>query len=103
MMKANGSSKHQITHLGAASFAPSFFPSGKRIIFSSNQGSTGGMGNFELYVVNTNGKHLEQITYSPGFDGFPVFSPDGKKLVWASNRNANAPHETNIFIADWAP
>jgi len=25
----------------------------------------------------------------------------GKKLVWASNRNGNAPHETNIFIADW--
>jgi Tol biopolymer transport system component len=50
-----------------------------------------------------NGNHLEQITYSPGFDGFPMFSPDGKKLVWASNRNAKAPHETNIFIADWAP
>jgi len=32
-----------------------------------------------------------------------VFSPDGKNLVWASNRNAKAPHETNIFIADWVP
>jgi Tol biopolymer transport system component len=31
-----------------------------------------------------------------------MFSPDGKQLVWASNRNAKAPHETNIFIADWA-
>ena len=103
IMKANGKHKRQITHLGAASFAPSFSHSGKRIIFSSNLGSTGGMGNFELYVVNVNGKHLEQITYSPGFDGFPMFSPDGKKLVWASNRNAQAPHETNIFIADWAP
>jgi len=34
---------------------------------------------------------------------FPMFSPGGKKLVWASKRNAKAPHETNIFIADWRP
>jgi Tol biopolymer transport system component len=103
IMKADGSGKRQITNLGAASFAPSFFPDGKRIIFSSNKGSTGGMGNFELYAINTDGTNLEQITFSPGFDGFPMFSRDGKKLVWASNRNAKAPHETNIFIADWIP
>ena len=102
-MKADGSGKRQITNLGAASFAPSFFPDGKRVIFSSNQGSTGGMGNFELYAINVDGSNLERITYSEGFDGFPVFSPDGKKLVWASNRNAKAPHETNFFIGDWVP
>jgi TolB protein len=103
IMKADGSGKRQITNLGAASFAPSFFPDGKRIIFSSNQGSTGGMGNFELYAISLDGTNLERITVSEGFDGFPMFSPDGTKLVWASNRNAKAPHETNIFIADWRP
>jgi len=103
IMKADGRHKRQITHLGAASFAPAFFHDGKRIIFSSNMGSTGGMGNFELYAINRDGSGQEQITYSPGFDGFPEFSPDGKKLVWASNRNGKEPHETNIFIADWAP
>jgi TolB protein len=101
VMAASGRHKRQVTKLGAASFAPSYFPNGKRIIFSSNLGSTGGMGNFELYAINVNGTNLQQITYSPGFDGFPMFSRDGKKLVWASNRNAKAPHETNIFIADW--
>jgi TolB protein len=105
IMGSNGGHKRRVTNLGAASFAPAFFRKGKhlRIIFSSNQGSTGGMGNFELYAVNVDGKNLEQITYSPGFDGFPMFSYDGKKLVWASNRNGKAPHETNIFIADWVP
>jgi TolB protein len=105
MMKADGSGKHQLTNLGAASFAPSFFPDGKRLIFSSNYSaedhSTGGMGNFELFTITTDGKNLERVTFSDGFDGFPVFSPDGRHLVWASNRNAKAPHETNIFIADW--
>ncbi len=103
LMRADGKKKKQITKLGAASFAPAFFPNGNRIIFSSNQGSTGGMGNFELYAIGKDGKHLEQITFSPGFDGFPMFSPDGSKLVWASNRNAKAPHETNIFVGDWVP
>jgi Tol biopolymer transport system component len=103
IMKADGTDKRQITNLGAASFAPSFFPDGKGIIFASNVGSTGGMGNFELYAVNTDGTNLERITYTEGFDGFPMFSPDGKKLVWVSGRNGKVTHETNIFIADWIP
>jgi Tol biopolymer transport system component len=30
-----------------------------------------------------------------------MFSPDGKKLVFCSNRNAAAPRQTNVFIAEW--
>ena len=101
IMKADGSGKRQLTNLNAASFAPSFFHAGKRIIFSTNVGSTGGMGNFELYSMKVDGTGLERITYSDGFDGFPMFSPDGKKLLWISHRNGKAPHETNVFIADW--
>jgi Tol biopolymer transport system component len=102
-MKADGSDKRQITDLGAASFAPAFYPDGKHIVFSSNVGSTGGMGNFELYGVDLDGKNLERLTFTDGFDGFPMFSPDGKKLVWISGRNAKVPHETNVFIGDWIP
>jgi TolB protein len=102
-MRVDGSDKKQVTDLGAASFAPAFYPDGKHIIFSSNVGSTGGMGNFELYGVDLDGKNLERLTFTDGFDGFPMFSPDGKKLVWISGRNAKVPHETNVFIADWIP
>jgi TolB protein len=103
IMKADGSDKRQLTNLNAASFAPSFFPDGKRIIFSTNMGSTGGMGNFELYAINVDGTGLERVTFSDGFDGFPMFSPDGKQLVWISHRNGKSPHETNVFLADWVP
>ncbi|MBZ5655939.1 MAG: hypothetical protein LAO56_11775 [Acidobacteriia bacterium] len=103
IMKADGSGKRQLTNLNAASFAPSFFPNGKWIIFSTNMGSTGGMGNFELYAINIDGTGLERITNSDGFDGFPMFSPDGKQLVWISHRNGKGQHETNVFIADWVP
>ena len=96
LMDADGEHKRQITNLGAASFAPSFFPDGKRIIFSSNVGSTGGMGNFELYAVDLDGKNVDRITFTDGFDGFPVFSPNGKKLVWVSGRNGKVPHGIRV-------
>lgn len=102
VMRADGSEQRQITRLGEASFAPSFFPDSRRIIFASNYESAGSS-LFALYTVDRDGEHLERVTFAGGFDAFPMFSPDGKKLVFASNRNAKAPHEINIFIADWVP
>jgi TolB protein len=100
VMNADGSNKRQVTHLNKASFAPYFFPDGKRIIFSSNYADPKGR-DFDLYVIKTDGTGMERITYNDTFDGFPMFSPDGKKLVFASNRNAKTRGDTNIFIADW--
>ena len=98
---ADGSDVHQVTDLGVASFAPYFFPSGERIIFSSNHGDTGGR-EFEIWAVDIDGGDLEQITFSPGFDGFPMFSPDGTRLAFGSNRNQQKRGETNVFIARWS-
>jgi Tol biopolymer transport system component/Zn-dependent M28 family amino/carboxypeptidase len=97
---ADGSEPHQVTYLNAASFAPSFFPSGNRILFSSNYGDPKGR-EFDLWAIDVDGSHLERITYEPGFDGFPVFSPDGTHLAFASNRNGTQPGETDIFVARW--
>jgi len=100
VMKADGSDKRQITHNGAANFAPFFFPDDKRIIFASNMDDPQGR-NFALYKINADGTGLERITYDDTFDAFPMFTHDGKKLVFASNRNGKVPHETNLFLADW--
>jgi Tol biopolymer transport system component len=101
VMNADGSNKHQVTHAGAANFAPYWFPDGKHIIFASNQADPKNGRNFDLYVINEDGTGQQRITFHPDFDGFPMFTSDGKRLVWASNRNGKAPHETNVFIADW--
>jgi len=101
VMNADGSGKHQVTHNGAANFAPYWFPDGKRIVFASNLLNTKDPAGFDLYMINEDGTGLERITTYPGFDAFPMFSSDGKRLVWASNRNGLAEHETNIFIADF--
>ncbi len=100
VMNADGSNKRQVTHLNKASFAPYFFPDGKRIIFASNVADPKGR-DFDLYMIKVDGTGMERITFNPTFDGFPMFSPDGKKLVFASNRNDAKPGDTNIFIADW--
>jgi Tol biopolymer transport system component len=100
VMNADGSNKRKVTNLGVASFAPYFFPDGKRIIFASNFGDPKGR-NFDVYVINVDGTGMERITFSDSFDGFPMFSPDGKKLVFASNRNQATRGDTNVFIADW--
>ncbi|HEX7181062.1 MAG TPA: M20/M25/M40 family metallo-hydrolase [Thermoanaerobaculia bacterium] len=103
MADADGGAARQVTSLGVASFAPSFFPlgpSGRRIIFSSNHGDPKGR-EFDLWAIDADGSNLERITWTPGFDGFPLFSPDGTRLAFASNRNQSAPGETNVFVARW--
>ena len=101
IMNADGSHQRQITHLGAASFGPSWTADGASIVFSSNHHTDPKLGNLDLFLVHPDGSGLEQVTTASTFDGFPMFSPDGRKLVWASNRHARNPHETNVFIADW--
>jgi Tol biopolymer transport system component len=99
-MNSDGSDIQQITNFGKASFAPFFYPDGKRIIFSSNLNSQSGR-DFDLYLINIDGTGIEQITFNETFDGFPMFTKDGKQLVFCSNRFNKSEGDTNVFIADW--
>ena len=83
-----------------ASFAPSWHPDMKRLIFATNVKDPQ-QRNFDIFLINVDGTGLEQVTFNETFDGFPMFSPDGKHLVFASNRNAKSEGETNVFIAEW--
>ena len=102
VMNEDGTNKHQVTHNGAANFAPYWHPDGKRIVFASNVADPKNGRDFDLYIIHEDGTGLERITYAPDFDAFPMFTSDGKRLVWASNRNGKVPHETNLFLADWS-
>jgi TolB protein len=97
---ADGSDVKQVTNLGKANWAPSWHPSGNKIIFASNHlGETGRQ--FNLFLVNVDGSGLEQISFDETFDAFPVFSPDGKHVAFSSNRFNGGGHDTNVFLADW--
>jgi TolB protein len=100
VMDRDGKHMTQVTKLSAASFAPSWHPDLKRLIFASNVKDPQ-QRNFDIFLINVDGTGFEQVTFNDTFDGFPMFSPDGKHLVFASNRNAKAEGETNVFIAEW--
>ena len=97
---ADGKNQKQITNFGCASFAPTFTPDGKKILFSSNKHNCDSR-DFELYLINLDGTGLEQVTSYGGFTSFPEFSPDGKTLVFASSYKATGRYEFNIFTAEW--
>ncbi|WP_228486468.1 TolB family protein [Paludibaculum fermentans] len=97
---AHGKKVQQLTKFGCASFAPTFTPDGKQIIFSSNKHNCDGR-RFELYRINTDGSGLEQITNFGGFTSFPEFAPDGKTLVFATDYQTTQRYEFNIWTAAW--
>ncbi len=97
---ADGGNAHAITNFGCASFAPTFTPDGRKILFSSNKHQCDSR-NFELYLINVDGTGLEQVTNFGGFTSFPEFSPDGKTLAFCSDREAKSRYEFNIFTAQW--
>lgn len=97
---ANGRNAKQLTDFGCASFAPTFTPDGRQILFASNKHNCDGR-KFELFLINVDGSGLEQVTDFGGFASFPEFSPDGKKLVFSSDKGAKSRYEFNIFTADW--
>ena len=96
----DGKNARQITNFGCASFAPSFTPDGKKIIFASNKHNCDGR-KFELFLMNNDGSGLEQVTDFGGFSSFAEFSPDGKTLVFASDKDSKSRYEFNIFTAEW--
>jgi TolB protein len=96
---ADGSEAKQITNFGCASFAPTFTPDDRQILFSSNKHQCDSS-KFELYIINVDGTGLRQVTGYGGFTSFPEFSPDGKKLAFVSDWKAGR-YEFNVFTADW--
>lgn len=97
---ANGKNARQITNFNCASFAPTFTPDGKQLLFSSNRHDCDGR-KFELYLVNLDGTDLRQVTNFGTFTAFPEFSPDGRKLAFVSDWKASERYEFNVFTADW--
>jgi len=97
---ADGSGARVITNFGCASFAPTFTPDGKKILFSSNKHDCDSR-HFDLYLMNLDGSGLQRVTDWGGFTSFPEFSPDGKTLVFCSDRDAKERYEFNIFTARW--
>ena len=100
VMRPDGTGVTRLTRNDAANFAPFMHPDSRRVIFSSNLHDPGGR-NFALYLVNDDGSGLERVTWADSFASFPMFSRDGTRLIFSATRNAGAPRDINVFVADW--
>ena len=96
----DGTNAQTITHFGCASFAPTFTPDGKQIVFASNKHDCDSR-HFELYRINLDGSGLEEVTHFAGFTSFPEFSPTAKRWFSARIGTAKERYEFNIFTAKW--
>ncbi|MFB3825508.1 MAG: TolB family protein [Bryobacteraceae bacterium] len=96
----DGRNARQVTRFGCASFAPTFTPDGKKVLFASNKNDCDSR-NFDLFLMNADGSGVEQVTNWGGFTSFPEISPDGRKLVFCSDKGATGHYEFNVFTADW--
>ncbi len=91
---------HSISPPGQANQHPSFFPDDEHLVFASNADDAAGR-DLDVFRVTTDGQDLERITFAPGADFDPIVSPDGHLLAWVSERNAAAPGEQDLMIAEW--
>ena len=98
VMDVDGKNKQQVTHNGAANFAPYFFPDGKRIIFASNMADPKNGRDFDLYVMNVDGASLERITFSSGLRFIPYVYVGREKACMGALTATAPPLMKQIFL-----
>jgi Tol biopolymer transport system component len=76
IMRANGSHQRPLIHTSAAEVAPSFSPSGKRVVFASI-----GSGRNGIYTTRVDGSRVRKVV-AGRFTRDPQFSPGGRQIVF---------------------
>ncbi|MFN9370949.1 MAG: TolB family protein [Planctomycetaceae bacterium] len=106
LISVDGQVEVQLTNnLKHVNWCPYFHPSGKYLIWSGADYTTG-RGTFHLFTMEIDwsrerpkGGVVTQVTDHEKMDVLPVFSPDGKQLMWTSTRAADG--SSQLFLADW--
>jgi Tol biopolymer transport system component len=109
VMKANGTGKTQVTHLGTVSAAAVWSPDGKTLAFGAGPASIVGAQMFTIKATEPFGAPVSlPQAYSPSIDGpvdvlvdrFLAWSPDGTHINYFNNDSENSPdhaiHSLNL-------
>ena len=80
----------QLTSVAGADIYPRWSKDGSKIFFASQRiGSTGTVGDYNIWVMNLDGSNLVQLTSDASDDIWPAVAPDGDKIAFQSNRAGN--------------
>jgi Tol biopolymer transport system component len=100
--QADGADARQVTYLDGRSWAPSFFPSERRLLFASTFGGRTAR-DVDLWAIDLDGTNLERVTTAPSFNGSPSFSPDGRSIAFTSARATQLGNaDVDLFVARWS-
>jgi len=90
VMQIDGSSPTQLSSGEADDIDPSWHPSGRYIIFASNQArDEQGNRNYDVWMMNSDGTNRLQLTSNISHDDAPVFDRTGRSIVFRSNRGGS--------------
>ena len=79
--------------------APTWSPSGERLLFESNRASS--QGRYAIFVINRDGTGITQLT-DPGLNAdHPVWSPDGAHVSFSAHDATQLSAGRRIGITDW--
>jgi TolB protein len=80
LVDPDGSNRVQLTHNDFEERAPSWSPSGDKIVYSCRV--DGGFTDFEICVIDADGTYAVQLTNNSIADLTATFSPDGQQIVF---------------------
>src|SRR5215210_2926450 len=80
-INSGGGGKFKVTDNSTGDYAPSYSPSGKKIVYTGEDGPNG---DFEIYTINAGGGSKFNVTDNNTNDGGGVsYSPSGKKIAYS--------------------
>lgn len=112
----DGTNPINLSNSAATDDSPVWSPSGEKIAFSSDRGSTTNPSHFDIYTVNSDGSGAINLTpgsASLGNNSSPRWSPDGTRIAfiragepWVMNADGSGATRIwmhQVLALEWAP
>ncbi len=81
-----GDESFQLTHNGRSNYLPVWSPTGREILFISQEGDN--LSSAEIYRIDADGRNEERLTTNIAWEYRADWSPDGSQIMFGSERDS---------------